>query len=121
MEFNSSVPIYLQLMNALKLQIVSGQLPPGEKMASVRDLAMQYAVNPNTMQKALSELEREHLLFSQRTSGRFVTIETDLIAKLRLEMATQHVDELVGALKEMGFGDDAIIDLIKDYLEGMQS
>ena len=64
MDFNSSVPIYLQLMNDIKLQIVSGQLQPGEKIASVRDLAMHYAVNPNTMQKALSELERENLLFS---------------------------------------------------------
>lgn len=121
MDFNSSVPIYLQLMNAIKLQIVSGQLGPGEKMASVRELAMQYSVNPNTMQKALSELERENLLFSQRTSGRFVTIETEQIANLRREMATKHVDELVSALKGMGYQDEEIISLIKDYMEGMQS
>ena len=118
MDFNSSVPIYLQLMNDIKLQIVSGQLQPGEKMASVRDLAMHYEVNPNTMQKALSELERENLLFSQRTSGRFVTIESSVIQALRQSMATEHVDALVSALQGMGYSSDEIIELIKTFLEG---
>lgn len=118
MDFNSSVPIYLQLMNDIKLQIVSGQLQPGEKLASVRDLAMHYEVNPNTMQKALSELERENLVFSQRTSGRFVTIETDRIQSLRQKMANEHLDALVKALSSMGYSNDEIIELIKTFLEG---
>ena len=118
MDFNSSVPIYLQLMNDIKLQIVSGQLQPGEKLASVRDLAMHYEVNPNTMQKALSELERENLVFSQRTSGRFVTIETDRIQSLRQKMANEHQDALVKALSSMGYSNDEIIELIKTFLEG---
>ena len=118
MDFNSSVPIYLQLMNDIKLQIVSGQLQPGEKIASVRDFAMHYAVNPNTMQKALSELERENLLFSQRTSGRFVTIDGQIIGSLRQSMATEHVSALVSALKGMGYSDEEIIGLIKTFLEG---
>ena len=118
MDFNSSVPIYLQLMNDIKLQIVSGQLQPGEKIASVRDLAMHYAVNPNTMQKALSELERENLLFSQRTSGRFVTIDGQIIGSLSQSMATEHVSALVSALKGMGYSDEEIIGLIKTFLEG---
>ena len=118
MDFNSSVPIYLQLMNDIKLQIVSGQLQPGEKLASVRDLAMHYEVNPNTMQKALSELERENLVFSQRTSGRFVTIETDRIQSLRQKMANEHLDALVKALSSMGYSNDESIELIKTFLEG---
>ena len=118
MDFNSSVPIYLQLMNDIKLQIVSGQLQPGEKLASVRDLAMHYEVNPNTMQKALSELERDNLVFSQRTSGRFVTIETDRIQSLRQKMANEHLDALVKALSSMGYSNDEIIELIKTFLEG---
>ena len=118
MDFNSSVPIYLQLMNDIKLQIVSGQLQQGEKLASVRDLAMHYEVNPNTMQKALSELERENLVFSQRTSGRFVTIETDRIQSLRQKMANEHLDALVKALSSMGYSNDEIIELIKTFLEG---
>ncbi|MBQ2369863.1 MAG: GntR family transcriptional regulator, partial [Peptococcaceae bacterium] len=64
MEFQSNIPIYLQIMDDIKQQIVSGKLKPGDKLASVRDLAMQYGVNPNTMQKALSELEWEKLLYT---------------------------------------------------------
>ena len=118
MDFNSSVPIYLQLMNDIKLQIVSGQLQPSEKLTSVRDLAMHYEVNPNAMQKALSELERENLVFSQRTSGGFVTIETDRIQSLRQKMANEHLDALVKALSSMGYSNDEIIELIKTFLEG---
>lgn len=118
MNFNSAVPIYLQLMDDIKLRIVSGQLKPGEKMDSVRDLAMQYAVNPNTMQKALSELERENLLFSQRTSGRFVTIDEADIATLRQNMASEHVETLIEALHGMGYGDAEIVELVKNFLEG---
>ena len=114
MDFNSSVPIYLQLMNDIKLQIVSGQLQPGEKLASVRDLAMHYEVNPNTMQKALAELER----MGQRTIGRFVTIETDRIQSLRQKMANEHLDALVKALSSMGYSNNEIIELIKTFLEG---
>lgn len=118
MNFNSAVPIYLQLMDDIKLRIVSGQLKPGEKMDSVRDLAMQYAVNPNTMQKALSELERENLLFSQRTSGRFVTIDEADIAALRQNMASEHVEALIEALHGMGYEDAEIVELVKNFLEG---
>lgn len=121
MNFNSSIPIYLQLIAMIKLQIAAGRLKPGEKLPSVRDLALYYEVNPNTMQKALSELEREELLYSQRTSGRFVTEDEELIKKLRDELAKTQVDELIGALKSMGYTDQEIIDLIKSYLEGMQS
>ena len=79
MEFQSNTPIYLQLIDMIKLQIISGQLQPGEKLPSVRDLAMQYGVNPNTMQKALSELEWEKLVYTVRTTGRYVTEDADLI------------------------------------------
>ena len=79
---------------------------------------MHYEVNPNTMQKALSELERENLVFSQRTSGRFVTIETDRIQSLRQKMANEHLDALVKALSSMGYSNNEIIELIKTFLEG---
>lgn len=121
MNFNPAMPIYLQLMAAIKLQIVAGHLKPGEKIPAVRELALQYEVNPNTMQKALSELERENLLYSQRTSGRFVTEDTVLISNLRNELAKTQVDELIRGLKSMGYTDEEIINLIKSYFEGMES
>ena len=71
--FRNDLPIYSQLVDRIKLAIVSGALPPGERLASVRDLATEAGVNPNTMQRALQELERQGLVFSQRTAGRFVT------------------------------------------------
>lgn len=80
---NSERPIYAQLMERITLDIISGIYPPGSKLPSVRDLAQDAGVNPNTMQKALSELERTGLLFSQRTSGRFVTEELTMIEKSR--------------------------------------
>ncbi len=95
MEFQSNTPIYLQLIDMIKLQIISGQLQPGEKLPPVRDLAMQYGVNPNTMQKALSELEWEKLVYTVRTTGRYVTEDADLIQKLRKELAEMRIGEFL--------------------------
>ena len=83
-EFDNNKPIYLQLVDIIKLKIISKELKPGSKLSSVRDMAQEFGVNPNTMQRALSELERENLLYSQRTSGRFVTDneESSIIGKV---------------------------------------
>jgi len=94
--FTPDRPIYLQLQEGLKLSIVSGEYPPGDKLPAVRDLALEAAVNPNTVQRALSELEREGLVYTQRTSGRFVTEDNEVIKKTKSELAM----ELVGAFLE---------------------
>ena len=86
-EFDNNKPIYLQLVDIIKLKIISKELKPGSKLSSVRDMAQEFGVNPNTMQRSLSELERENLLYSQRTSGRFVTDNEDNINQLREEVA----------------------------------
>ena len=80
---NSSRPIFIQLIEIIQIDIISGKYAPGGKLPSVRDLAAEAAVNPNTMQKALSELERSGLVFSQRTSGRFITEDTKMIEELK--------------------------------------
>jgi DNA-binding transcriptional regulator YhcF (GntR family) len=72
-QFDNDMPIYSQLVGQIKQRIVAGVFPPGERLPSVRDLATDAGVNPNTMQRALQELERNGLVFSQRTAGRFVT------------------------------------------------
>lgn len=119
MEFQSNTPIYLQLIDMIKLQIISGQLQPGEKLPSVRDLAMQYGVNPNTMQKALSQLEWEKLVYTVRTTGRYVTEDAELIRKLRKELAEMRIGEFFAELHKLGYSKDEIRQLLEDYMEEM--
>ena len=80
---DSDRPIFLQIIEKIQLDIVSGIYQPGDKLPSVRELAQEASVNPNTMQKALSELERTGLVYSQRTSGRFITEDTSMIQRLK--------------------------------------
>ena len=119
MEFQSNTPIYLQLIDMIKLQIISGQLQPGEKLPSVRDLAMQYGVNPNTMQKALSELEWEKLVYTVRTTGRYVTEDADLIQKLRKELAEMRIGEFFTELHKLGYSKAEIRRLLESYMVEM--
>ena len=85
--FNNSVPIYLQIVSEIKKQIVSGKLIPGERITSVRELALTYKVNPNTMQKALIELEENGLIKTERTNGKFVTEDENIINKIKNDYA----------------------------------
>ncbi len=117
MEFSSSTPIYLQLIDAIKRLIVSGKLSPGEKLPPVRDLAMLYGVNPNTMQKALSELEWEQLLYTVRTTGRYVTEDALLIQSLRQNLARQHVEKLLADLEQLGYSRPESKELLEQYME----
>lgn len=119
MEFQSNTPIYLQLIDLVKLQIISGQLQPGDKLPSVRELAMQYGVNPNTMQKALSELEWEKLVYTVRTTGRYVTEDAELIQKLRKELAELRIGEFFMELRKLGYSKAEIRQLLEQYMEEM--
>lgn len=111
-EFDNNKPIYLQLLDIIKLKIISGELPPSTKLNSVRDLAFDFGVNPNTMQKALVELERENLVYSQRTTGRFVTDDVERINSLREEKASIEIHNLNKILISLGYNKEDIIDLI---------
>jgi len=95
-------PIYLQLQEQIKLSIISGLHPPGVKLPAVRDLAEEAAVNPNTVQRALMELEREGLVHAQRTSGRFVTEDELVIGKMKSELAMELVDAFLGKMAAIG-------------------
>ena len=119
MEFQSNIPIYLQIMDDIKQQIVSGRLKPGDKLASVRDLAIQYGVNPNTVQKALSELEWEKLLYTMRTVGRYVTEDVALVAALREQMARERIAKFLDELKQLGFQHEDILQLLAKQMEGV--
>ena len=110
-------PIYLQLMERIQHDIISGVYQPGDKLPSVRDLAVEAAVNPNTMQKALSELERCGLVYSQRTSGRFITDNTAMIKEMRTELAQEHILDLFGQMRQLGFSDEDTLNLIRDAIK----
>ena len=116
-ELNNNEPIYRQLLDQLKLRIISGVLETGSKLDSVRDLAQEAGVNPNTMQRALAELEREELVFTQRTSGRFVTEDRELIKRIRNEYAQEKVKELTTALLQLGYTRKELIELVSVFLE----
>ena len=96
-------PVYLQLIEQLELAIVVGEYPPGEKIPSVRDLAAQAQVNPNTMQRALAQLETEGLVRTERTSGRYVTEDTELIEQLRTEAARKLAEEFLVKMRGIGY------------------
>jgi GntR family transcriptional regulator len=110
-QFENDRPIYTQLVEKMELKIISGKYIPGNKLPSVRDLAAEASVSPNTMQKALAELELNGLLYSQRTSGRFVTEDKDMILKTRTTIALKEVKGFVQKMQKMGFDSNEIISL----------
>ena len=112
-QFDSSAPIYAQLMNSIKLGIVSGELPPGARLPSVRDMATEAGVNPNTMQRALQELERDALVYSQRTAGRFVTEDEEVIDAAKNALAQARVAQFFSAMSGLGFQPAEILALIE--------
>ena len=98
------------------MEIISGKYSPGDKLPSVRDLAAVAAVNPNTMQKALSELEREGVLYSQRTAGRFVAEQKTGGTSMREELSQKHIQAFVDSMRTLGYADGEIVTVLKGYL-----
>lgn len=105
-ELDSDRPIYAQIVDRLKHEIVSGFYPPGSRLPSVRDLAAQASVNPNTMQKAFTELERTGLIVTRRTSGRTVTEDTALIEQVRSELAELQISQFLTRMQHLGYQKD---------------
>lgn len=114
-DFNSDVPVYLQITEQIKFCIAVGKLKAGDKLMSVRELAAEAEVNPNTMQKALSGLEREGLLYTHRTAGRFVTEDSVLIAKLREELAAEQVSSFLKNMGKLGYSVSQSAEMLKKF------
>lgn len=110
-------PIYVQLMETITAAIASGTLSAGSRLPSVREMAAQAGVNPNTMQRALAELERDGLLYSQRTAGRFVTDQSDRITQKRKELAMQQIRIFLSSMKEMGYTSEQTLNLIQQAVK----
>lgn len=117
MNFESNFPIYIQIMNLIKKEIVSGKLKWGEKLTSVRDLSTDLKVNPNTIQRSYQELEREDLVFTQRGMGTFVTEDENIIIELKENMASNIVKSFIQDMKSIGYDKEEIIKLIQDKVK----
>ena len=110
--FSNDAPIYAQLIGQIRRGIVSGVFPPGERLPSVRELATEAGVNPNTMQRAMAELERDGLVYSQRTAGRFVTEDRGRIDDFRRRLAAEHVRRFLEDMEKLGFSRGEILSLL---------
>ena len=116
--FRNDLPIYSQLVDRIKLGIVSGALPPGARLASVREMATEAGVNPNTMQRALQELERAGLVFSQRTAGRFVTEDEEALRQIRRSLSEEIINELCTRLTHLGMDREEIRAAVDAWASG---
>ena len=113
--FENNIPIYIQLLDYMKIYLISGVFQCGDKLPSVREFATTFKVNPNTMQKALSELENMNLIYTERTNGKYVTKDEKLLEKLKDEYAITLAKSYISGMKKIGLGK---ADSIK-YLEGL--
>ncbi len=111
--FTNDKPIYLQLIEQLEFQIVSGRIPPGERLPSVRDFAAKTKVNPNTIQRALTTLEEHRLIYTESTNGRYITTDEKLIKKLRERFAEEKSRDFFHSMADLGFTKPEAIEFIK--------
>lgn len=116
--FNEKTPIYIQIVNIIKKQIVSTKLKGGEKLTSVRDLSSELKVNPNTIQRAYKELEREGFAYTQRGMGTFITKDENVIYNLKKDMAKDIMDSFIEGMKHLGFNNREIVELVSKNLKG---
>ena len=115
--FDDKLPIYLQIIQILKADIARGKYQTGEKLPAVRELALTAGVNPNTMQKALTELERDGLVYSQRTSGRYVTEDQTAIMEARHALAADRVRSFLTDMERLGFEKEDLLSLLRQESE----
>lgn len=116
-KFNTNIPIYLQVVDMIKNQIMNGTLQPGDKISSVRELAQELSVNPNTIQKAFGELEREGFIRTERAVGRYVTDHLDLIEEYKMKQVKDNIKDFVKQMELLGISIDNIMEYLKEYKE----
>lgn len=114
MEFNNSIPIYIQVINDIKKDIVMGNLLPGDKLLSGRELALKYQINPNTANRVYKELEIEEVCYTKRGLGTFVTEDVNKMKELKAEMAKELLENFMNGMKDLGFTKEELIELINN-------
>lgn len=116
MKFDQNTPLYLQIMLDIKQSIITGEYPSGSRMDTVRNLAIHYGVNPNTVQRALSELEREQLVYTERTNGRFISEDEERIHQVQSEFANRITDTFISEMRRIHMQDEEMIEKLKGRL-----
>jgi len=119
-DFKSDRPIYTQLIEQIELMIFSDTYPPGSRLPPVRDMAQEAAVNPNTMQRALSKLEEDGLIVTHRTSGRSVTEDENMIKKAKNKLAIDQITEFLEKMRKLGFDREEVLSIITSMSEEMK-
>lgn len=117
LNFDQKVPIYIQIMNLIKRDIVTKRLNPGDKLSSVRDMAAELKVNPNTLQRAYQELEREGITYTQRGMGTFVMEDEGMIKELKKEMSKEIIDNFLIGMKNIGFSAEEILKIVEEKVK----
>ena len=117
MQYDNNIPIYIQIINSIKADIINGKLKTGDKLPSIREMAVKFKVNPNTLQRVYQELERANITYTQRGTGSFVREDENMVKDLKKEMATEVVENFIQSIKSFGFDDDEIIRVVKESLE----
>lgn len=111
--FKNDRPIYAQILEQIEQKIISGEYPAGSRVPSVRELAAEAAVNPNTMQRAMAELENRGLIVTNRTSGRTVTDDEGILENMKNDKALGYTRDYIEKMKDLGYGQKEIMELIK--------
>lgn len=117
-KYESDKPIYLQIMDRISKEIVRGVLKPGNKLPSVRDMAIQSGVNPNTIQRTYSEMERMEIVETRRGQGTFVTEDEGMLMKLKRDLEIKMVEGFVQSMKEIGASEKEIVESVEEFLAG---
>lgn len=115
-EFDNNLPIYIQIMNYIKGEIVTGKLKPGDKILSVRELASELQINPNTVQRTFQELEREEIVETRRGMGRYVTSNEVTILTIKKEMAKDVLDRFIRGMQDLGFQGEDILAAVAENI-----
>ena len=115
---DSDRPIFIQILERIRIDVISGKYQPGEKLPSVRELAAEAAVNPNTMQRAFAELERTGLVYAKRTSGRFITEDQEMIETVKSEIAKEKIRLFLDSMKELGYEKEQTLTLMRQSMKG---
>ncbi|MEK5236996.1 GntR family transcriptional regulator [Paenibacillus sp. FSL L8-0470] len=115
-EFDNNQPIYIQIMNYIKGEIITGKLKPGDKIPSVRELAAELQINPNTVQRTFQELEREEIVETRRGMGRYVTGREETIMTIKKEMAQDVLDRFIRGMEELGFQGEEILTVVAENI-----